>query len=108
MEKEKIITYLTKQKLLQHLAKKTNLSKKNIDLVLVELLNTIHDHLKTGGPGKFVLPGIFKLTTRDIPAQKERIGINPFTKKEMIFKAKPATRKLKIKALKNLKDLLLK
>lgn len=97
--------YLTKQKLWQRLAKKTGLSKKSIDIVFVELLNIIQEHMKNDGAGKFVLPGIFKITTKDIPAQKERVGLNPFTKKEMVFKAKPATRKLKIKALKNLKDI---
>ena len=99
-------TYLTKQKLLQHLSKRTGLSKKNINSLFDELLNTIQEHIRDDGPGKFILPGIFKLTTKDVPAQEERVGINPFTKKEMIFKAKPATKKLKIKALKHLKDLL--
>ena len=98
--------YLTKQKLFQHLAKKTGLSKKNIDLVFIELLDTINDHMRDGGPEKFVLPGFFKLTTKNIPAQKEKIGINPFTKEKMVFKAKPSSKKLKIKVLKNLRDII--
>jgi len=106
MQIEQNNIYLTKQKLLQHLAKKTGLSKKNINTLFEELLNTIQEHMKENGPGKFILPGIFKLTTKNVPAQEERVGINPFTKKEMIFKSKPATRKIKIKALKNLKDLI--
>lgn len=97
--------YLTKQKLFQQLAKKTNLSKKNIDLIFIELLSIIKDHMKTGGPEKFVLPGFFKLTTRNISAQVERMGINPFTKEKMLFKAKPSYKKLKIKMLKNLRDI---
>jgi len=106
MQVEKRHNYLTKQKLWQHLAKKTGLSKKSIDNIFNELLYVIEDHMKDNGPGKFVLPGIFKLTTKDIPAQAERVGLNPFTKKEMVFKAKPATKKIKIKALKNLKDII--
>ena len=105
MQVEKNNTYLTKQKLLQRLAKKTGLSKKSINTVFVELLDIIQEHISDSGPGKFVLPGIFKLTTKDIPSQEERVGLNPFTKKEMVFKAKPAAKKLKIKALKNLKDI---
>lgn len=32
------------------------------------------------------------------------LGINPFTKEETVFKAKPATVKLKVRPLKKLKD----
>lgn len=106
MQSEKENIYLTKQKLLQHLSKKTGLSKKNIILVFDELIKTIQDHLKADGPGKFILPGILKMTTKIIPEQKERLGLNPFTKKEMIFKFKPSIKKIKIKALKNLRDLI--
>ncbi|HFL8819288.1 MAG TPA: HU family DNA-binding protein [Candidatus Azoamicus sp. OHIO2] len=97
--------YLTKQKLFQHLAKKTGLSKKNIDLVFIELLNIINDHMKENGPEKFVLPGFFKLSLKHISAQNEKVGINPFTKESMIFKAKPAFKKMKIRLLKNLRDI---
>lgn len=106
MQAKKNTVSFTKQKLFQHLAKKTGLSKKNINSVFDELLNTIHDHIKDNGPGKFTLPGLFKLTTKFIPEQEEKIGVNPFTKKEMIFKYRPATKKIKIKALKNLKNLI--
>ncbi len=105
MQTDQNVTHLTKQKLLQHLSKKTGLPKKVINSVFTELLNTIKDHINPSGPGKFTLPGILKITTKTIPAQKEKMGLNPFTKKKMLFKAKPATRKIKIKALKNLKDL---
>ncbi len=97
--------YLTKQKLFQQLAKKTGLSKKNIDLVFIELLEIINEHMIINGPEKFVLPGFFKLTTKHIAPQKEREGVNPFTKKKMVFKAKPASRKLKVRLLKSLRDL---
>jgi len=33
------------------------------------------------------------------------MGTNPFTGKEMMFKAKPATRVVKVSALKGLKDM---
>ena len=39
------------------------------------------------------------------PATKARKGINPFTKEEVMFKAKPARNVVKIRALKGLKDL---
>lgn len=102
MEKKQ---YLTKQKLLNHIAKNTGLTKKNINAVFIELINTIKDHLQESGPEKFILPGILKLTIKNIPAQEEKLGFNPFTKKEITLKAKPATRKIKVKLLKSLKDM---
>jgi nucleoid DNA-binding protein len=39
------------------------------------------------------------------PATKARKGINPFTKQETMFKAKPARNVVKIRALKALKDM---
>lgn len=98
-------THFTKQKLLQFLSKKTGLTKKNVNSVLKEILSAIRESMRENGPEKFTLPGIFKITTKNIPAQEEKIGINPFTKEQMTFKAKPATKKIKIKALKDLKDL---
>jgi hypothetical protein len=38
------------------------------------------------------------------PATKERKGINPFTKEETIFKAKPARKVVKARAVKAAKD----
>lgn len=96
--------YLTKQKLFQTLGKNTGLSRKNVDAIFSELLNMIKSHMSDNGPKKFILPGFFKLTVKDIPAQKERVGVNPFTKEKMVFKAKPASKKLKVRILKNLRD----
>ena len=98
--------YLTKQKILQILSKKTGISKKNVNLLFEELLNVISEHMNEKNSDKFIFPGIFKITTKLVKEQKEKIGINPFTKKEMVFKYKPATKKIKIKILKNLKNLL--
>ena len=39
------------------------------------------------------------------PATKARMGINPFTKQEQMFKAKPARKVIKVRALKALKDM---
>jgi hypothetical protein len=38
------------------------------------------------------------------PATKSREGINPFNGEKMIFKAKPASKKVRIAALKTLKE----
>ncbi len=52
-----------------------------------------------------MLPGLLKITTVRKPAVKARKGINPFTKEEAMFKAKPATTVVKVRPLKKLKDM---
>jgi nucleoid DNA-binding protein len=39
------------------------------------------------------------------PARPARKGVNPFTGEEVMFKAKPAHKVIKIKALKKLKEM---
>jgi hypothetical protein len=45
-----------------------------------------------------------KVTTVRRPAVKARRGINPFTKEETWFKAKPASTAVRIRALKKMKS----
>ena len=56
------------------------------------------------GSGTFMLPGLLKVTAVKVPAKPKRKGINPFTKIEQWFAAKPATVKVKVRPLKRLKD----
>jgi DNA-binding protein HU-beta len=51
----------------------------------------------------FTLPGLLKMKVVKKPATKAREGVNPFTGEKMMFKAKPASKKVRIMALKNLK-----
>ena len=53
----------------------------------------------------FTIPGLLKIHVVRKPATPERKGINPFTKEEMILKAKPAKNIVKLVALKGLKDM---
>ena len=57
--------------------------------------------------GEFILPGLLKISTVRKPAVKARKGINPFTKEEVMFKAKPASTTVKVRPLKKLKDMVL-
>lgn len=97
----------TKSQIVTEIATKTDLSKNQVDAVLNELGDLIERHIKKRACGEFVLPGIFKVTTQKKPATKARKGINPFTGEEMIFKAKPASTTVKVRALKKLKDMAL-
>ena len=51
---------------------------------------------------KAVSPHAFSVT--NVPAKKARKGIDPFTKQERMFAAKPASVKVKVRALKKVKD----
>ena len=55
--------------------------------------------------GLFTLPGLLKIMkVVKKPATKAREGVNPFNGEKMMFKAKPASKKVRIAALKNLKE----
>ena len=56
--------------------------------------------------GTFTMPGLAKMKVVKKAATKARQGINPFTKQPTLFKAKPARKLVKIRALKALKDAL--
>ena len=57
------------------------------------------------GPGVFALPGLMKVVVIHKPATPKRKGINPFTKQEQVFAAKPARKVIKVRPLKALKDM---
>ncbi len=96
---------MTKTETLTALAEGTGLSKKDVASVLDELGTLIGKGIGTRGPGVFNLPGLMKVKVVRKPATKARKGINPFTKEETVFKAKPARNVVKIQPLKALKDM---
>lgn len=96
---------LTKAQILAEMATNTGLSKKQVSDVLGELGSLIERHIKKRGVGEFTLPGLLKIKTVKKPARKARKGINPFTGKEAMFQARPASTAVKVLALKALKDM---
>ena len=95
----------TKSQTLTALSEATGLTRKQVSAVLDELGVVIGRHLKKGGAGVFAVPGLMKIKTIRKPATKARRGINPFTKEETVFKAKPARTVVKVQPLKSLKDM---
>ena len=95
----------TKTEILENLSNATGLTRKEVSSVLDALAEEIGKSLGKRGAGVFNLPGLCKFQVHHKPATKERKGINPFTKEEQIFKAKPASKVVKIRPLKNLKDM---
>lgn len=96
-----------KTQILDEIASSTALSRKQVSSVLDALADVIESHINKRAVGEFVLPGLMKITTVRKPAVKARKGISPFTKEEVIFKAKPASTVIKVRALKKLKDMAL-
>jgi len=95
---------LSKSALVAHLSEATALAAKDIRAVLSALENAAHASLSKKGAGAFTLPGMLKVTAVKVPAKPKRKGINPFTKEEQVFAAKPASVKVKVRPLKKLKD----
>jgi len=91
----------TKSDILASISKDTGLSKKQVSAVFDSLNTVIKKSLKSNGI--FTLPGLAKMKVVKKPATKAREGVNPFTGEKMTFKAKPASKKVRVMPLKNLK-----
>jgi nucleoid DNA-binding protein len=95
----------TKSEILSSIATATELSRKQVTSVFDALTSQIKDAVGKKGSGVFALPGLLKIMVIQKPATPKRKGINPFTKQEQVFKAKPARKVIKVRALKALKDM---
>jgi nucleoid DNA-binding protein len=93
----------TKGEIVNQICKDTELSRKQVAAVFESLNGIIKKSLRGGG--LFTLPGLLKMKVVKRPATKARQGINPFTKEKMMFKAKPASKKIRLLPLKSLKAL---
>jgi DNA-binding protein HU-beta len=78
------------------------LSKKHVKEVVEALVEVGHKELKKNGT--FVLPGFAKFVVVKKPARPARKGINPFTKQEQTFAAKPASKAVRARPVKAIKD----
>lgn len=99
-----IKTAFNKTSLLTHLAEVAAVELKAVKAVVASLEATILASVSKKGLGSFTLPGLLKVNVINVPAKKKRTGIDPFTKQERVFAAKPASVKIKTRALKKLKD----
>lgn len=94
----------TKAGLAAYLAEQTGVEPKAVKAVLAALDTAILGSLHKKGSREFTLPGLLKIGVQQIPAKKKRFGKDPFTGVEREFAAKPATVRIKARALKKLKD----
>jgi nucleoid DNA-binding protein len=95
---------LSRTTLVAHIVEATALAPKDVKAVLASLESAVVASLSKKGVGEFTLPGLLKITTVKVAARPKRRGIDPFTKVERDFPAKPASVKVKVRALKKLKD----
>jgi len=95
---------LSKTDLARHLAESAGVEPKVVKAVLTALEATVLGSVHKKGAGQFTLPGLLRIIVQAVPAKKKRFGKDPFTGEERWFAAKPATVKVKVRALKKLKD----
>jgi nucleoid DNA-binding protein len=96
----------TKTEILSNIAESTNLSKKEVGAVLDALSGEIAKAVGKKGPGQFAIPGLCKIVVQRKPATKAATKPNPFKPGEMMeVSAKPARNVVKVRPLKNLKDM---
>ncbi|ABO57446.1 HU family DNA-binding protein [Burkholderia vietnamiensis] len=94
----------TKASLATHIAERAAVEVKAVKAVLVALENVVLGSIHKKGAGEFTLPGLLKITAQVVPAKKKRFGKDPFSGEERWFPAKPASVRVKARALKKLKD----
>ena len=78
------------------------ISRKQVKQVVETLVDLGHRELKKNGI--FVLPGFAKFVVVKKPARPAREGINPFTKEKQMFAAKPASKGVRGRPIKAIKD----
>lgn len=99
----------TKTEILQNIAAATELTKKQVASVLDALTEEIRKNLSPRGAGSFALPGLLKIEKKKVPARPAQKNVkNPFTGELQDRPAKPAYNKVKIRALRALKDFVVK
>ncbi|MCK6546401.1 HU family DNA-binding protein [Myxococcota bacterium] len=107
MAKEESKKPLTKTELLTAIAEETELTRKQVSAVFDALSGQIKKSLGNRGPGVFAIPGLVKIEKKKVPARPAKKGVpNPFKPGEtMDIAAKPASTKVKVRPLKNLKNM---
>lgn len=95
-------TQMTKSQLIEQIATKSDLAKKDVKGVFETLAEIGYKELKKNGA--FVVPGFAKFVVIKKPATKARKGTNPFTGEAMTFKAKPARKIIRARPVKAAKD----
>lgn len=95
---------LSKSGLVSHVSEASGVAARDVRKVLDAVEQAVAGSLHKKGARGFRWPGMFQVKVVDVPAKPRRKGINPFTKEEQWFAAKPASVKVKMRPLKKVKD----
>ena len=79
-----------------------DVSRKQVKAIIDALSEVAYKELKKNGV--FTLPGFAKFRVIKKPATKARQGVNPFTKQPTTFAAKPASKSVRARPIKAIKD----
>jgi hypothetical protein len=97
---------ITKSAILQKLAEATGLNRKQVSSVFESLSDLIKGELtRKGGAASFTIPGLVKLTVKSkdkVPAGER---MDPFTKTMKWYPEKPASKRVRARALKGLNNM---
>merc|ERR1711881_708731 len=95
---------MTQTAVFQSVAETTGLKTKDAKGVVDALMAVAVSQVKKSG--SFKLAGMLNMKLKNKPARKARKGVNPFTKEPCVFKAKPASKTVRVLPMKKLKDML--
>lgn len=97
----------SKTQVVTNLSEKTGISKKEVGSLLEALTGDVAKNIGKKGNGIYTIPGLVKIEVVKVPARPAKKGVpNPFKPGELMdVAAKPATTKVKVRALKALKDM---
>lgn len=96
---------MTKSALINHIAEQNDLPRKTAAAVYATLESVFLGSVHPKGVGEFTLPGLLKVTLRKVPARKAGTLVrNPATGEMVKAAAKPASVRVKIRALSKLKS----
>ena len=98
-------TARSKSDVFSTIADHAGLHRRDVAAVFHALGSLIKADLSKSGSGVFKVPGMMRITVTRKPATKARMGINPFTKEEVMFKAKPARNVVRVRPLRGLKEM---
>lgn len=95
---------LTKSALLSTIAEQCGVTRAQASDMLTALEYAMLGSVHPNGIGEFIFPGVLKVTLRKVPARKAGTMIrNPATGEMMKASAKPASVRVKVRALSKLK-----
>jgi nucleoid DNA-binding protein len=96
----------TRADVVKQIALGTDLKPRQVKEVFDTLSAIMAADLSKKGCGEFNFNGLMKLRTVNKPATKARKGRNPFTGEDVMIKAKPASRKVRVRALRALNGMI--